>query len=123
MEFALVAVALATAVAALVFSLTLRSRLDAVERSATAAKGFEDDARRAHESMHSELEAVKRLLDQTRRELDATRGELAQLKAAAEVLAEPPPPPPLPRTRSGGLDDLRQQLRAAHREGDDADET
>jgi hypothetical protein len=121
MEFALVAVALATAVAALVLALTLRSRLDAVERSAAAAKGFEDDARRAHESMHGELGDVKRLLDHTRRELDVARGELSELKAAAEVL--PPPPPPLPKTRSGGLEDLRQQLRAAHREGDDADET
>jgi hypothetical protein len=55
-----------------------------------------------------------------RTELEETRRELTELKAATEV-APAPPLPPLPRTRSGGLDDLREQLRAAHREADDAD--
>jgi chromosome segregation ATPase len=119
MELLLISGALAVGVAALVLALTLRSRLDSVERSATASKRFEDDARRGHEAMHGELGDVRRLLEQTRRELDAARNELSELKAAAEVL---PPPPPLPRTRSGRLEDLRQQLRAAHREGDDTEE-
>jgi septal ring-binding cell division protein DamX len=50
---------------------------------------------------------------QVRRELDETQRQLNELKAAAEVV---PAPPPLPRTRSSGLEDLREQLRAAHRE-------
>jgi hypothetical protein len=49
-----------------------------------------------------------------RGELDDTQRQLNDLKATAE--AAPVPPPPLPRTRSAGLDDLREQLRAAHRE-------
>jgi len=53
-------------------------------------------------------------LDQVRQELDRALRELSDLKAT--VGAVPPPPPPLPRARSSGLDDLREQLRAAHRE-------
>jgi len=51
---------------------------------------------------------------QLRRELDETQRQLNELKAATDLMATPPPP--LPRTRSSGLEDLRQQLRAAHRE-------
>jgi hypothetical protein len=50
---------------------------------------------------------------QLRSELDETQRQVNELKAAAEVV---PAPPPLPRTRSAGLEDLREQLRAAHRE-------
>ena len=113
------AAALAVAVAALVLALTSRSRLDSVERSAAESQRFEQDAQRGHEAMHGELGDVRRLLDQTRKELDVTRDELSELKAAAEVL---PPPPPLPKARPGGLDDLRQHLRAAHQEPDESDE-
>jgi hypothetical protein len=49
---------------------------------------------------------------QLRAELDETQRQLNELKAAAEVV----PAPPLPRSRSSGLDDLREQLRASHRE-------
>lgn len=52
---------------------------------------------------------------QLRAELDETQRQLNELKAAAEIV----PSPPLPRTRSGGLDDLRQQLREAHRTDDE----
>ena len=52
-------------------------------------------------------------LDQVRRDHERIERELTDLKAAAEVV---PAPPPLPKTRSGGLDDLRQQLRQAHAE-------
>jgi predicted PurR-regulated permease PerM len=55
---------------------------------------------------------------QLRRELDETQRQLNELKAAAEVVAAPPPP--LPRTRSADLDDLRQQLREAHRAPDES---
>ncbi|HEY0583861.1 MAG TPA: hypothetical protein VGE94_16890 [Chloroflexota bacterium] len=54
---------------------------------------------------------------QLRRELDETQAQLNELKAAAEVL--PVPPPPIRRSRTAGLDDLRQRLREAHREPDE----
>jgi hypothetical protein len=65
---------------------------------------------------YTALNQIKQLrteLDQTQRQLNETQREVNELKAAAEVI---PAPPPLPRTRSSGLDDLREQLRAAHRE-------
>jgi outer membrane protein TolC len=71
--------------------------------------------------LRGELDQTQTQLNTMREELDQTRQELDQLKAAAEVL--PPPPPPLPRTRSGGLDDLREQLRAAHREESESSDT
>ena len=66
----------------------------------------------------SALNQVRQLrteLDQTQRQLNDTQRQLNDLKAATEVVPAPPPPP-LPRARSSGLDDLRQQLRAAHGE-------
>jgi hypothetical protein len=54
---------------------------------------------------------------QLRLELEETRRQLDELKAAAEVL--PVPPPPIRRSRTAGLDDLRQRLREAHREPDE----
>ena len=68
----------------------------------------------------SALNQVRQLrteLDQTQRQLNDTQRQLNDLKAATEVVPAPPPPP-LPRARSSGLDDLRQQLRAAHGEDD-----
>ena len=56
-------------------------------------------------------------LKQLRAELDQTQRQLNELKATAESV--PPPPAGLPKTRSSsgrGLDDLREQLRAAHSE-------
>jgi len=50
--------------------------------------------------------------------LDQLRAEVAELRAAAEVV----PVPPLPKSRPAGLDDLRQRLRAAHTEGEDESE-
>ena len=50
--------------------------------------------------------------------LDQLRAELADVRAAAEVV----PVPPLPKSRPAGLDDLRERLRAAHTEGESASE-
>jgi hypothetical protein len=68
----------------------------------------------------SQLNDTRQQMTQTRQEVNELRLELNELKAAAEVV--PPPPPPLPRARSGGLDDLREQLRAAHREEEPSEE-
>jgi hypothetical protein len=126
MELLIAVAALAFGVAALVLALTLRSRLDALDRAASSSKTFEGDMRHAHEAMHGEISELRRLLSQTRRELDQERQrletaqrELGELKAAADVL---PAPPPLPKSRTARLDDLRQQLRAAHAEPDDSDQ-
>jgi hypothetical protein len=67
----------------------------------------------------SHLNDTRQQLTETRQEVSDLRLELNELKAAAEVV---PPPPPLPRARSGGLDDLREQLRAAHREDEPSEE-
>jgi uncharacterized membrane protein len=65
-------------------------------------------------------------LDQVRNELAEARSRLERLTAELEALRkkvdEPPPAPPLPRARHGGLDDLREQLRAAHAESAEAEE-
>jgi hypothetical protein len=50
-------------------------------------------------------------LADTQAALTETQAAMAELKAATEIV---PAPPPLPKARSAGLDDLRQQLRAAH---------
>jgi septal ring factor EnvC (AmiA/AmiB activator) len=88
-------------------------------------------ARTEIKQLRSELDETQRQLNETRRELNELRAEtsrelnelraetsreLNELKVAA---AEAPPvlaPPPLPRGRSARLDDLREQLRASHRE-------
>ena len=66
--------------------------------------------------LRTELDQTQRQLNETQRQLDDAQRQLNDLKAATEVVPAPPPPPPLPRARSSGLDDLRQQLRAAHGE-------
>jgi hypothetical protein len=60
--------------------------------------------------------AALRRIDQLRVELDQTQRQLNELASAAAVV----PAPPIPRGRSSGLEDLRQQLRQAHRESDEA---
>jgi cell division protein FtsB len=65
-------------------------------------------------SAQTQVKQLRQELDETQRQVNETRRELDELKAAAEVV--PAPPPPLPKARSSGLEDLREQLRAAHRE-------
>jgi len=68
-------------------------------------------------STQSQLKQLRAELDETQRQLNETQRQLNELKAASESTSSSPPPPPLPRSRSsGGLDDLREQLRAAHHE-------
>ena len=74
-------------------------------------------------ALRSQLEQAQRDrasdVESLRAELQQSRQELGELKATIEAV---PAPPPLPRARSGGLDDLRQQLRAAHAEPDESTE-
>jgi len=67
--------------------------------------------------LRAELDQTQRLLNETQATLRDVQQQVSELKTAAEFV---PPPPRLPRSRASGLDDLREQLRAAHREGDDA---
>jgi hypothetical protein len=67
-----------------------------------------------------DLETTRAVLGETQGALAETQAALAELKTATE---NAPAPPPLPKARSSGLDDLRQQLRAAHSaEPDDSEE-
>ena len=71
-------------------------------------------------SQGQDLATTPATLAETKVALAETQAALAELKAATEIV---PAPPPLPKARSGGLDDLRQQLRAAHSaEADDSEE-
>lgn len=89
-------------------------------RALTEAQASLRDIRRDHERMqreqadiHGAHEQIRREHEQIRREHEQIHRELGELKAAADML---PAPPPLPKARTGGLDDLRQQLRQAHAE-------
>ena len=53
---------------------------------------------------------------QLRVELDETQRQVNELRSATPEATRPVQPPPLPKSRSTGLDDLREELRAAHRE-------
>ena len=67
----------------------------------------------AHAAPHEHV-SFEQELGSVRQELDRVQREVAELKAAVETV----PAPPLPKGRAGGLDDLRAQLRAAHRESE-----
>jgi len=112
-------VALVAGVAALALVIDLRGRLTRLESSLAATQKFGTDLQSAHEAVHDELADLRSELLTTQRHLDRAQREVGELKAAAEVV----PAPPLPRSRSGsGLEDLREQLRAAHREPESTEE-
>ena len=105
-------------VVALVLVLDLRGRVVKLEAAVSARNALDADLQSAHEATHQELGDVRHEIELTQHRLDNTQREVTELKMAAEVA----PVPPLPRARPGSLDDLREQLRAAHREPDAADE-
>jgi sRNA-binding protein len=96
-------IALIAGIAALALVLDLRGRVVGLEAAQHARRQLDADAQAAREAMHAEVSHL-------RHELEATQHELAELKAATEVM----PAPPLPKGRPAGLDDLREQLRASH---------
>jgi hypothetical protein len=70
--------------------------------------------------LRAELDLTQSQLNTTGARLNDVERQVSDLKAAADDARMPSPPPRLPRSRASGLDDLREQLRAAHREGDDS---
>jgi hypothetical protein len=98
MELALSVVAILLAVVALGLVLGLRKQVAQIPppRADTTA----------------DLERLRRETIDLRHDLDRAQRELEELKAATQIV----PAPPLPRARSAGLTDLREQLRAAHLE-------
>jgi hypothetical protein len=61
-------------------------------------------------AVRQEAASVQADLARAQRDLDALRHEVDEARAGSQAL----PPPSLPKTRRAGLDDLRQQLKAAH---------
>src|SRR5439155_10083957 len=109
MELALAALALVFAAVSVAIAM----------RGGRSSQASELDAVRANlDQTRRDLEQTRRDLDQTRREVQRLQVEVGDLKAATDVV----PAPPLPKARPGGLDDLREQLRAAHSEGDEETE-
>jgi hypothetical protein len=104
MELALSLVAILVGVVALGLVLGLRNQVAQIPRADT--------------NPGADLERLRQELIDIRRDVDQSQRELEELKAATQVA----PAPPLPRARSGGLNDLREQLRAAHREPDPSTE-
>ncbi|HET6317212.1 MAG TPA: hypothetical protein VFG86_12190 [Chloroflexota bacterium] len=86
MELLLVLVALIASAAALALAFDLRGKVTALQ------------------SVHQEVGGL-------RRDVDTAQRELNELKTAVHTPADAPP---LPKARQRGLDDLREQLRAAH---------
>lgn len=105
-------VALALGLIGLVLVLELRSRVGRFDSGLAERRQRESDILAAHEAVHQELGDVRRDLANLRREVDSVGRQVAELKAATEVV----PAPPLPRGRAASLDDLREQLRASHLE-------
>jgi hypothetical protein len=102
---------LALLLGAVALALNVRLRSDFRHARNLAADALRDAAvaKRQAETADAKAELADTLLQQMRR-------ELAALRAAQES-----PPPPLPRAARGRLDDLREQLRAAHLEPDEDD--
>jgi septal ring factor EnvC (AmiA/AmiB activator) len=139
MELLVAVVALVVAVVALGLVLSLRSQLGTAQAAAAELRGHLAEQRRlqdatvasspplraAEDAWQAEIDAVRAELAQTaqelgalRREAEQTTRELGELRAAAEVV----PVPPLPKSRRADLDELREQLRASHRESAAEDE-
>jgi ssRNA-specific RNase YbeY (16S rRNA maturation enzyme) len=83
------------------------------------AIGLRTQVARISRTMASDLEQLSRTLVDLRGQIDQLHREVADLKAATDVVSMPPP---LPKPRPGRLDDLREQLRASHRESESSPE-
>jgi uncharacterized coiled-coil DUF342 family protein len=104
--------AVVIAILALGFAIGLRTQIARISR--TLASDLEQLSRTLVD-FRGQVDELRGQVDQLHGQVDGLRRELADLKAAAEVANVPPP---LPRARAGRLDDLREQLRASHRESE-----
>ena len=97
-------------VGAVALALNVRLRGDYRHARNIASDALRDAAvaKRQAETADAKAELADAALQQLRR-------ELAALRAVQEA------PPPLPRAARGRLDDLREQLRAAHQEPDEGE--
>jgi septal ring factor EnvC (AmiA/AmiB activator) len=84
-----------------------------LRRELDQSQSMLNEARQRIADVQRDLASVRQSVVDVQDDVSHARDQLGELRAAAEVL-----PPPLPRARrtSGGLEDLREQLRAAHRE-------
>jgi hypothetical protein len=115
MELEIALIAVVMAVAALWMAMGQRSQ---VSRLVAEAKRMRQEI----VDLRSDLAASEQRLAATEGRLTSAEERAATTAQRLTELTEAAPTPPLPRARSADLDDLRAQLRAAHREGDDADE-
>jgi hypothetical protein len=112
MELALALIAVVVAAVSLGMVLQLRGQLARALEAASSATHAADQARVAATSL-------ERALTDTGQQFERLRAELAEVRATLEN----PPPPPLPKAHPRqGLDELREQLRAAAREPSQEDE-
>lgn len=111
MELPLALLALGVAIGALAMALSARKTAAEVGASVQASKDAAEAADRGDEQLAASLVVLAR-------RVDAIQAELGEVRAGLE----PPPPPPLPRTRTGRLDDLREQLRATQNDTGSDDE-
>src|SRR4051794_24828185 len=111
LEIGLIAVVIA--VASLWLTLGQRTQVSRLVTEARRVRQELLDLRSDLAAAEQRLVTADAALVSTREELQTTTRRLAELSE--------PAPPPLPRGRTLDLDDLRAQLRAAHREGDDAE--
>jgi hypothetical protein len=115
MDLAIGVLALIVAGVSLGAVLQLRGQVPALQAEVGALRRQLEETR--HEPSEVTTVALQAEVSALRRDLEQTQNELGELKAATDIA----PAPPLPKARPS-LDDLREQLRAAHREADETAE-
>lgn len=107
---ALAIVALIVALAGVVLAIINRGALARAAEETSRARQQAAQTQQQAEAASSAAAALRTELDDLRRQVSELREPVAPL-------------PPLPRARKGGLDDLREQLRAAQREAAQSGDT
>jgi uncharacterized protein HemX len=115
MDLAIGVLALIVAGVSLGMVMWLRGQVPALQAEVSALRRQLEQTQR--EPGEPEATALRAEVSALRRDLEQTQNEVGELKAATEIA----PAPPLPKARPS-LDDLREQLRAAHRESDNTSE-